>query len=272
MNEVRHLPGKIRSHKQDKDGTLRIEGWANVESIDGKPIIDTYRTVFPIDKFDLSRFEGRSRPMFFNHDYDAPIGLWDSAERKTEGGWRGIWMGGRVFGDTDRQQEIQTYVKQGTAPDLSIGFEHLDATEERGPDGEVYTAIAARMLETSVVTVGSNPASSYDLRRALIYGDATMCARCADQATIVSLPNVDAALRSLEAHAKRLVSEGSTHVVEVAARRIESVLATMDGLRCGHDDDPTPDPFTGMTEEEVAAAVVLAAGQLNTQQPAGASD
>lgn len=206
-----HAGGLARKKHLDEHGdpkkktdTMRVEGFANVESVDGEPSIDSFDTVFDAEGWDLSRFERRgSLPMLFDHM--EPVGVWDTIEARTTGGIKGLWVEGRLFGETTRQQEVQTWVEQGILTDLSVRFQFLESEQHRTEGGRPFMLIRGALTETSLVKVGSSEPSTFEASRGFAGMGAgqDIIAILADPqaraATILRLESFLAALRATEA-------------------------------------------------------------------------
>lgn len=191
--EPRIFHGQIRTHEAADDGAIRIKGWANVETE------DRHGTILKADGFDVEAFR-RNPAMFFNHDARAPIGVWDDVTVRDGEDGRGLWVEGRVFGDTALQRDVQTYIRQGTVKTLSVGFIPTAQTEEVRDDGETVVVYeGAELLEVSVVTIPSNRESVFSIARALMYGHDLIDRQ--PRAEVVGWPSIEAAIDGIIAHA-----------------------------------------------------------------------
>lgn len=239
MNQTRqHAGGLLRKKHPDHENpktkkpcAMRVEGFANVESVDGEPSIDSFDTVFEAEGWDLSRFDRRgSLPMLFDHS--DPVGVWDRVEVRTTEGVHGLWVEGRLFGDTARQQEVQMWVEQGILTDLSVRFQFLESEQHRTEGGRPFMLIRAALTETSLVKIGSSEPSTFEASRAFagLGPGQDIIAILADPqaraATILRLESFLAALRATEAISAPPIAL-STLSDEDIAEQVERELATL---------------------------------------------
>jgi len=214
-----------RLHRDNEaGGELQIHGFANVETK------DRHGTRFNADGFDVSAFK-RNPIGFFDHGWDpviggAPVVRWDPDSIDVLEGpdGRGLYMAGRVWEDTPEQQRVASYVRQGAVKFLSVGFRPLETSRQEDEDGSTVDVIErSELLEVSIATVPSNRESEMSIARALRLATDIVCPSCADRAEIVSLPNLRAALASVEAHAEELVRRGDRDAIELARARVQAV-------------------------------------------------
>lgn len=93
-----------------------------------------------------------SRPaMFFDHDMDAPIGVWDRVEEDKTG----LATDGRLCLDVDEIAETYALMKFGAIGAESIGF--IPAIVELDEKTKTRSIIEVDLIEISVVTLPGNP-------------------------------------------------------------------------------------------------------------------
>jgi HK97 family phage major capsid protein len=103
-----------------------------------------------LDSVDLSRLNGGSAPVLFNHDVDRPIGVveraWVDVEKR-----RGM---ARVrFSRNDFAQQVVNDITDGIFRSVSVGYS-IGQAEQRG---ESVVATSWQPFEVSVVTVAADP-------------------------------------------------------------------------------------------------------------------
>ena len=93
------------------------------------------------------------RPMLFDHDTDAPVGVWSRLVEDAVG----LWAEGRILGGTAEADRLLALVASGAVSGLSIGYRTVRARETTTP-GTAASGTAGRDLleltleEVSVVT------------------------------------------------------------------------------------------------------------------------
>lgn len=253
-DEIRWFNGRLTSAGKRAAGegladVIPIEGFSNVETV------DRHGTVFDPDGANQDAW--RSFPTgFFNHYPWEPIIRWDASKseiRKNADGLRGLWDEGVIFGDTQQQQVAQFYARQGLLA-LSIGFIPHKG-EDREVNGEdVWAFTDYEILEKSGVTLPSNRESLFDIAESVERGSDITCPRCAvPSAQLVTVPNVAAALKSLDAHLETAVRKGESQPLLEVAEQLESYLNSVRSA-CTH---LPPAPELGDEDRELTDAEVV---------------
>lgn len=90
-------------------------------------------------------------PMLFGHDFNDPVGAWDSAEEASEG----LRLKGRLLVDeVARAREVRALVRAGAVRGISIGFRTKQAAPRKG-GGRTISDL--ELLEASLVTIPMHP-------------------------------------------------------------------------------------------------------------------
>lgn len=97
---------------------------------------------------------GHPFPLCLNHDFSDVVGACDSIEEKE----KGPFVEASLF-DTDRAQEVRTWLKSGAIYQFSFAYDVLqrrDPTEEEKMAGVVNVLQKIELFEVSIVTVPAN--------------------------------------------------------------------------------------------------------------------
>ena len=97
---------------------------------------------------------GHPFPLCLNHDFSVVIGACDSIEEKE----KGPFVEASLF-DTDRAQEVRTWLKSGAIYQFSFAYDVLqrrDPTEEEKKAGVMNVLQKIELFEVSIVTVPAN--------------------------------------------------------------------------------------------------------------------
>lgn len=97
---------------------------------------------------------GHPFPLCLNHDFSVVIGACDSIEEKE----KGPFVEASLF-DTDRAQEVRTWLKSGVIYQFSFAYDVLqrrDPTEEEKRAGVMNVLQKIELFEVSIVTVPAN--------------------------------------------------------------------------------------------------------------------
>lgn len=97
---------------------------------------------------------GRSVPVLWQHNMDAPIGMYTTLEQD------GIGLkvvGKLAVPDVQQANEAYALLKMGAVHDLSIGYYTKNSTMD--DESGVLTLNAVDLVEVSIVTLGANPAA-----------------------------------------------------------------------------------------------------------------
>lgn len=86
--------------------------------------VDRMNEVLLPEGMDVSEFK-KNPVVFWNHDYDKPIGKGTKLTKTADG-----WLAAAQIGSTPFAQEIHTLMKEGIVRGVSVGFR---TTEERSP-------------------------------------------------------------------------------------------------------------------------------------------
>ena len=90
-------------------------------------------------------------PMLFGHDAKDPIGVWKTAEEKSDG----LHVSGRLLvDDVPRAREVRALVRTGAVRGLSIGFVTRKAAPRKG-GGRTISNL--ELLEASLVAIPMHP-------------------------------------------------------------------------------------------------------------------
>jgi HK97 family phage prohead protease len=90
-------------------------------------------------------------PMLFGHDFNDPVGSWDSVTEKADG----LYISGKLLvNDVARAKEVFALVKAGAVPGLSVTFIVKQAKARPG-GGRTITKL--ELLEVSLVTIPMHP-------------------------------------------------------------------------------------------------------------------
>jgi len=90
-------------------------------------------------------------PMLFGHDFNDPIGAWDSAIEKEDG----LHLSGKMLvDDLQRAREVRALVKAGAVPGISIGM-IVKKSKPRAGGGRTISDL--ELLEASLVTIPMHP-------------------------------------------------------------------------------------------------------------------
>lgn len=105
------------------------------------------------DMIEPGAFKGAKLPlpMLFGHDFNDPVGTWDTAVEKADG----FHITGKLLvDDVARAREVRALVRSGAVRGLSIGFITKKAKTRQG-GGRTITHL--ELLEASLVTIGMHP-------------------------------------------------------------------------------------------------------------------
>lgn len=101
------------------------------------------------DMIEPGAFKGAALPipMLFGHDFNDPIGTWDSATEKADG----LHLTGKLLVDeVARAREVRALVKSGAVRGISIGFITKKAATRPGGGRTIQSL---ELLEASLVTI-----------------------------------------------------------------------------------------------------------------------
>lgn len=141
-------------------GEGKIEGWANVYSINGQPVIDRQGDV--IEKGALA--EAKRLPILVNHDMNKAVGVGYAYEREQDGKY-GIWVSLALAIDSasntlrERAMEVYEMAKKGILNSFSIGFIAKETTADTVKNRRVRKILSLDLVETSLVIVPANQES-----------------------------------------------------------------------------------------------------------------
>jgi HK97 family phage prohead protease len=105
------------------------------------------------DMIEPGAFKGAKLPlpMLFGHDFNDPVGSWDSVTEKADG----LYISGKLLvNDVARAKEVFALVKAGAVPGLSVTFIAKQAKTRPG-GGRTITKL--ELLEVSLVTIPMHP-------------------------------------------------------------------------------------------------------------------
>lgn len=138
-------------NKISQDSLLRISGYASLFEQTDLSGDSVQRGAFAASVLSLS--QGRI-PMLFGHDTKTPIGVWDRlVEDRT-----GLFVSGRIFGDSQEAKRAARLIKEGAVSGLSIGYRVKRATKtatgRRLLDIDLWevSVVAFPMLRTARIT------------------------------------------------------------------------------------------------------------------------
>lgn len=144
--------------KQVSEG--KIEGWANVYTVDGKPVVDRHGDI--IEKGAL--VGGQRVPILVNHDINKAVGIGYAYERDFEGKY-GIWVALELALDSastvlrERALEVYEMAKKGILNAFSIGFITKSAEPDTVKGQRVRKITDMDLVECSCVITPANPES-----------------------------------------------------------------------------------------------------------------
>lgn len=133
--------------KEDKDGSLLIEGWASTRAV------DSYDDIVEPTAFSntIKRFLDDRPLLLWMHGWDSvPIGKILDAKIKDDG----LWVEAKVL-TTGEGEDIITLIKEGVLKSFSIGFRMLKWKYDE--DTKIRTITELDLYEISVVNVPANP-------------------------------------------------------------------------------------------------------------------
>lgn len=91
----------------------------------------------------LTELPAKSIRMLYQHDSNKPIGHWSRAFEDD----KGLWVEGRIYGQSEYASLAKSQVKNGRIDGLSIGFRTIDYSPTKG--GRILKQIDLR--EVSIV-------------------------------------------------------------------------------------------------------------------------
>ena len=145
MMRYRQHGWELKSY--EADGTF--EGYASVFET-----VDHHQDQVVPGAFQKSLATMRERQytpkMLWQHDTQAPIGVW--MDLREDG--RGLWVKGRILLDLQKGKEAYTLLKEGVVDALSIGFRIIKALKG---DQRLRRLEEIDLIEVSLVTFGANP-------------------------------------------------------------------------------------------------------------------
>lgn len=104
----------------------------------------------------LAKTGPRGVKMLHGHDAGEPVGVWDEVREDA----RGLWVRGRISGDTARGRMTAALVRTGALDGLSIGFRTRRA---RGDGGRLRVLSEVELWEVSIVTFPMLPGARLKL-------------------------------------------------------------------------------------------------------------
>lgn len=105
------------------------------------------------DMIEPGAFKGAKLPlpMLFGHDFNDPVGSWDSVTERADG----LYISGKLLvNDVARAKEVFALVKAGAVPGLSVTI--VVKQSKARPDGG-RTITKLELLEVSLVTIPMHP-------------------------------------------------------------------------------------------------------------------
>lgn len=99
------------------------------------------------DAVDMSRMDAGA-PLLFNHDWDTPIGVIESARIENGKGRATV-----RFGNSARAKEVFEDVRDGILKGVSVGYRISDFKEEKRDGKTIITALRWQPYEASIVSV-----------------------------------------------------------------------------------------------------------------------
>ena len=123
----------------------------------------------------LARTNAAGVKMLYQHEGDAPVGVWDEIVEDE----RGLFVRGRVLAVTPQARLVAALVKAGAVDGLSIGFRTVKARPDE--TGRLRVLTEVELWEVSIVTFpmlpgarilnvrNSNPSNVSEDRQAVAY-------------------------------------------------------------------------------------------------------
>jgi len=129
------------------DGT--VEGYGSVFGVE-----DSYSDIITRGAFGASmsshKAAGTMPAMLWQHDADAPIGVWTQMGEDTHG----LMVKGQLAMETQRGREIHSLLKIGAVTGLSIGY--MPKAFSRDRESGIRTLSEIDLMEVSLVTFPAN--------------------------------------------------------------------------------------------------------------------
>ena len=152
MNKIFKLDSAIKSIEEDREGELKIAGYASTNAMDRSSdrILSTAWT-----KGGLNNFQNNPI-LLFNHNYDKPIGK--VVEIVTDN--TGLKIKGII---SKSAGDVYNLVKEGVLSTFSVGFLIKDAEYDKSVDGLVVKD--AELLEVSVVSIPCNQTATFSVAK-----------------------------------------------------------------------------------------------------------
>lgn len=168
------------------------EGWAVRYDVE-----DTYGTTFVRGCFTAVEALRDLYPYLWMHRSSEPVGVFEAEDRD-----EGLWIRVR-FDDSAAGRDARARARSGSAPACSVGFVWFPTVEQQAGEVDPSLILAARLIETSQITLGMQAVPGAELqgvRSALgVTGeveepgkdtradDTTDSVRVADEAALVGL-------------------------------------------------------------------------------------
>lgn len=157
---------QIRS-VEDEDGGFIIRGAASNGDLDRKGTF--------IDQKSLKRVakSAGSKTVFWNHDWNAPVGRTRKFEFTDDEFWVESFVGNDfeipiqvgLGGLLWPVKNIRALIEQGIVNEYSIGF---DGKKHQGEDDEFPTIEVTDLMEISIVSLAANKNTKFSLQRSMI--------------------------------------------------------------------------------------------------------
>ena len=168
MNETEKKIGKIKSFAFDEvkveksldangNEVRKIKGYAN------KATIDRGNDLVLPEAYSKTMDEFMKNPLvFFNHDWDAPIGKISEFEIKNDG----LYVTAIIAEGLDLANKVWKMIEQGILKAFSIGFipKEIDYDSATG----AFIIKELELLEVSVVTIPMNAQSLFEMSKGMI--------------------------------------------------------------------------------------------------------
>jgi uncharacterized protein len=219
----------------------RLEGYGSVFNV-----VDAGRDVVAPFAFKASlathAARGTKPRMFWRHDPDQPIGVWDELVEDA----KGLRMTGRLILEVQRARETHALLKAGALDGLSIGYRARDFENDRAKGVRILRQVD--LYEVSVVPMAMN-----------------------DDARVTSVKGRTVTIRDLERELREGLGLSKREAKALLAEGYTGLLGCRDGGQGGPgsgdrtlDDGGTPGrDAAGGLEAILAALRGVAGGQAN---------
>lgn len=151
----------VRKHLSLTDCEIKLDGdsgkFSGYASVFGG--VDSYGDTILRGAFDYSLKNNGKPKMFYNHEWDMPIGKWTKAKEDD----KGLWVEGELTPGHSKAADVYASLKHGTLDGLSIGGYIKASDYEMTEDGGRIIRRWSNLVETSPVIFPADGAARIDL-------------------------------------------------------------------------------------------------------------